>query len=332
MLRTACYGQNAVLQPYDLPVTQGGQICLYHHLSDIHRQKNIESAGEMGPLAGSQVRELVQSGELTASDSIRNVNSQNWVRIDSVPQLASELGKPKSSPKNKDVDLQDSDSKPRAEFMPVCSHCGSTEVRNRRSLILSGTGRTRFSGTADAKNTATLQAHTTVSMSGTSTSKSDLVLLLENQRAFDSHEIVHDELEKLIRSGKWGTSASVTYNNARYSSIYSASRCQCPRCNPPRSHSPSLVESATKLASGTAEMKAAFQAMPNKEELSGLFRKMKERFKASPKRAIGDLVQYVWVQLKLGNALGAELKGRVDSAIAEMDRIRGYCLCCGASQ
>ena len=60
----------------------------------------------MGPLAGSQVRELVQSGELTASDSIRNVNSQNWVRIDSVPQLASELSKPKSSPKNKDVDLE----------------------------------------------------------------------------------------------------------------------------------------------------------------------------------------------------------------------------------
>ena len=73
-------------------------------------KKNIESAGEMGPLAGSQVRELVQSGELTAGDFIRNVNSQNWVRIDSVPQLASELGKPKSSPKNKDVDLQDSDS------------------------------------------------------------------------------------------------------------------------------------------------------------------------------------------------------------------------------
>ena len=69
-------------------------------------KKNIESAGEMGPLAGSQVRELVQSGELTASDSIRNVNSQNWVRIDSVPQLASELSKPKSSPKNKDVDLE----------------------------------------------------------------------------------------------------------------------------------------------------------------------------------------------------------------------------------
>ena len=34
------------------------------------------------------------------------MNSQNWVRIDSVPQLASELGKPKSSPKNKDVDLE----------------------------------------------------------------------------------------------------------------------------------------------------------------------------------------------------------------------------------
>lgn len=60
----------------------------------------------MGPLAGSQVRELVQSGELTAGDFIRNVNSQNWVRIDSVPQLASELSKPKSSPKNKDVDLE----------------------------------------------------------------------------------------------------------------------------------------------------------------------------------------------------------------------------------
>jgi len=68
-------------------------------------KKNSESAGEMGPLAGSQVRELVQSGELTASDSIRNVNSQNWVRIDSVPQLASELGKPKSSPVQ-DVDLE----------------------------------------------------------------------------------------------------------------------------------------------------------------------------------------------------------------------------------
>ena len=25
MLRAACYGQNAVLQPYDLPVTQGGK-------------------------------------------------------------------------------------------------------------------------------------------------------------------------------------------------------------------------------------------------------------------------------------------------------------------
>ena len=60
----------------------------------------------MGPVAGSQVRELVQSGELTAGDFIRNVNSQNWVRIDSVPQLASELSKPKSSPKNKDVDLE----------------------------------------------------------------------------------------------------------------------------------------------------------------------------------------------------------------------------------
>ena len=69
-------------------------------------KKNIESAGEMGPLASSQVRELVQSGELTAGDFIRNVNSQNWVRIDSVPQLASELSKPKSSPKNKDVDLE----------------------------------------------------------------------------------------------------------------------------------------------------------------------------------------------------------------------------------
>ena len=28
MLRAACYGQNGVLQPYDLPVTRGGQICL----------------------------------------------------------------------------------------------------------------------------------------------------------------------------------------------------------------------------------------------------------------------------------------------------------------
>ena len=27
MLRAACYGQNAVLQPYDLPVTRGGQVC-----------------------------------------------------------------------------------------------------------------------------------------------------------------------------------------------------------------------------------------------------------------------------------------------------------------
>ncbi len=27
VLRAACYGQNALLQPYDLPVTRGGQIC-----------------------------------------------------------------------------------------------------------------------------------------------------------------------------------------------------------------------------------------------------------------------------------------------------------------
>ena len=27
MLRAACCGQNGVLQPYDLPVTRGGQIC-----------------------------------------------------------------------------------------------------------------------------------------------------------------------------------------------------------------------------------------------------------------------------------------------------------------
>ena len=27
MLRAACCGQNGVLQPYDLPVTQGGQVC-----------------------------------------------------------------------------------------------------------------------------------------------------------------------------------------------------------------------------------------------------------------------------------------------------------------
>jgi len=69
-------------------------------------KKNIESAEEMGPLAGSQVRELVQSGELTADGFIKKVNSQNWVRIDSVPQLASDLSKPKSLPKNKAVDLE----------------------------------------------------------------------------------------------------------------------------------------------------------------------------------------------------------------------------------
>ena len=28
VLGAACYGQNGVLQPYDLPVTRGGQICL----------------------------------------------------------------------------------------------------------------------------------------------------------------------------------------------------------------------------------------------------------------------------------------------------------------
>ena len=38
-------------------------------------KKNSESDGEMGPLSGSQVRELVQNGELTAGDLIRNVNS-----------------------------------------------------------------------------------------------------------------------------------------------------------------------------------------------------------------------------------------------------------------
>ena len=69
-------------------------------------KKNIESADEMGPLTGRQVRELVQSGELTADGFIKKVNSQNWVRIDSVPQLASDLGKPKSLPKNKAVDLE----------------------------------------------------------------------------------------------------------------------------------------------------------------------------------------------------------------------------------
>jgi len=275
-------------------------------------KKNSESAGEMGPLSGSQVRELVQNGELTAGDLIRNVNSQNWVRIDSVPQLASELGNPKSSPKNKDVDLQDSDSKPRTSFMPVCSHCGSAEVRNRWSLILSGTGRTRFSGKADAMNTVDLQAHTTVHLRGTSISKSDLVLRLENQRTFDFHEIVHVELQKLISSGKYaGETFMVTYNRCIYiEDSRKERRCTCPRCyRQNHANSSVVLNDAIK-------------------EISSLFGMIKEQFRASPKRAIGDLVRFVLVNLEVE----ADLEGLVDSAVDEMDRIRGYCLCCGASQ
>lgn len=53
---------------------------------------------EAGPMSGSAVRDLVRSGELGADDLIRTDSSVRWMKVGSVPQLASELPKPPPPP------------------------------------------------------------------------------------------------------------------------------------------------------------------------------------------------------------------------------------------